>query len=296
MGGRYAVHGKLMKACLSAVLIPALAITSPLLARDQLVVDLKFIPAPKITATGIQGDTAMLSIPLNLVIASSTPPAAQDKIGENRENEKKFVPIYAKGPVSAHVNGAIRSLLGGWGAHIGPDAKLQLEAEVVQFNVVETNRYHGDVKIRFALKNPSGAVLWEGLKVGATARFGRSLSEANYNETLSDSLATCVVALINDVDFRAAWSGKPRPVDPPSAAAAAPAGAPSGTERSSAGLTPVEMKEKLAALQKEGFTDDLLVAFVRQTRLSSALTAEDMLDWKRSGLSQVVVKAALDSR
>lgn len=288
------MHGKRMKAWLLAFLVLALIFTAPLLGRDRFDVDLKFIPAPKITATGIQGDTAMLSTPLNLVIVSTTSPAAQDKIGENRENEKKFVPIFAKGPVSVHVNSAIRSLLGSWGAHIVPDAKLQLEAEVIQFNVVETNRYHGDVKIRFALKNPTGAVLWEGLKVGATARFGRSLSEANYNETLSDSLATCVVALINDVDFRAAWSGKPRAPEPVPAAAAS-AAAPTA-ERPAGGLAPAGMKEKLVALQKEGFSEDLLVAFVRQTRLSAPLTADDMLDWKRAGLPQPVVKAALEAR
>ena len=288
------MHGKPGKMCLLAAVMLALGFATPLLARDQLVVDLKFIPAPKITAKGIQGETAMLSIPINLVVVSNTPAGGRDKIGENQENKNSIVPIYAKGPVSIHTSIAVRSLLEGWGARVDPGARLQLEAEIIHFYVVETHRYHGDVKIHFALKTSAGDALWEGLKVGATARFGRSLSQGNYNETLSDSLATCVVALVSDADFRAAWSGKPRAPEPVPAAAAS-AAAPTA-ERPAGGLTPAEMKEKLVALQKEGFTEDLLVAFVRQTRLSAPLTADDMLDWKRAGLPQPVVKAALEAR
>lgn len=75
------------------------------------------------------------------------------------------------------------------------------------------------------------------------------------------------------------------------AAAAAPPAAPAPA----AGLASSELKSKVLVLMREGVGTDVIVAYVKSNRLSSALTAEEILDWKKSGIAEPVIEAALAS-
>jgi hypothetical protein len=58
-------------------------------------------------------------------------------------------------------------------------------------------------------------------------------------------------------------------------------------------VAPSEAREKLLSLQKEGFGEDVQAAWVRSVRLTPGLTPEDMIGWKRAGISQKIIEAAL---
>jgi hypothetical protein len=46
-------------------------------------------------------------------------------------------------------------------------------------------------------------------------------------------------------------------------------------------------------LKKQGFTPELLVDYVNQKSLTSGLTADDMVKWKKEGMPQDVIQAAM---
>jgi hypothetical protein len=60
-----------------------------------------------------------------------------------------------------------------------------------------------------------------------------------------------------------------------------------------AGVSPADLLTELVDLKKQGFATDLLVQYVSQKTLSSAMTAKDLSQWKQSGMPPEVIKAAL---
>jgi hypothetical protein len=51
------------------------------------------------------------------------------------------------------------------------------------------------------------------------------------------------------------------------------------------------LKSKIVALMQEGVGADVIVAYVRANRLASALTAEEIIDWKKAGISDAIIRA-----
>jgi hypothetical protein len=54
-----------------------------------------------------------------------------------------------------------------------------------------------------------------------------------------------------------------------------------------------ELKGKLVALMQEGVGTDVLVAYVKSRRVSAPLSAEEIVDWKRAGIAEPVIEAAI---
>ena len=53
------------------------------------------------------------------------------------------------------------------------------------------------------------------------------------------------------------------------------------------------LKARILAMMQEGIGTDVIVAYVRGQRLKRKLTAEDVIDWKKSGIDERVIEAAL---
>jgi hypothetical protein len=96
--------------------------------------------------------------------------------------------------------------------------------------------------------------------------------------------------------------GKEKPkAEPPAATAPAASAAPPAAAASAApaaapvahGVAPSELKAKILVLMREGVGTDVIVAYVRSTHPNAALTAEEILDWKKSGIADPVIEAAL---
>jgi hypothetical protein len=79
----------------------------------------------------------------------------------------------------------------------------------------------------------------------------------------------------------------------PASAASAPASAAAPASASTSGVRSSELKAKILVLIREGVGTDVLVAYARSSRLSAPLTAEEIVDWKKSGIADSVIEAAL---
>lgn len=90
--------------------------------------------------------------------------------------------------------------------------------------------------------------------------------------------------------------GREKPPTAAPAAATSTAAATSASPPASAisgGMAAPELKGKLLVLVREGVGTDVLVAYAKSHPLASALSAEDILDWKKSGIPEPVIEAAL---
>ena len=75
-------------------------------------------------------------------------------------------------------------------------------------------------------------------------------------------------------------------VAPP--AAATPAPRPVAV---TGGISASALKAKVLELQHEGVGADVIVSYVRANRPSAALTADEIIDWKKSGIPDEVIRA-----
>ena len=73
----------------------------------------------------------------------------------------------------------------------------------------------------------------------------------------------------------------------------APAPSPAASPSSAAGLSTPELKAKIVALMQEGVGTDVIVAYVKSRRVAAPLSAEEIVDWKRSGIAEPVIEAAI---
>ncbi len=76
---------------------------------------------------------------------------------------------------------------------------------------------------------------------------------------------------------------KSSPQPPPAAPSASPA---------PAAVTVAELKGKVLEMMREKVAPDVVLAYVRGQRLSRKMTAEEIIDWTRSGVPDAVIEAA----
>ena len=56
-----------------------------------------------------------------------------------------------------------------------------------------------------------------------------------------------------------------------------------------------QMKTKILALMKEGVGTDVIVAYVKGEKMKQKLTSADIIDWKKAGIDEKVIQAAMGS-
>ncbi|HSS44852.1 MAG TPA: hypothetical protein VLO07_05870, partial [Thermoanaerobaculia bacterium] len=76
-----------------------------------------------------------------------------------------------------------------------------------------------------------------------------------------------------------------------------PAGGKSGGlfswTRVSTPHTTAQVKSEILAMMREEVGTDVIAAYVRGQRLKAKLTAEEIIDWKKSGIAEAVIQAAV---
>jgi hypothetical protein len=128
------------------------------------------------------------------------------KIGENQE-DKVPKPVTTSGDVAEFCTQHFRSVLKEYGLTVVPEGgDVVLGGEVLEFMVLETNTYKGEVRLKVSVKKGDKEE-WVGVGTGTSSRFGRSYKAENYYETLSDSLLMAIDRTIRDEGFRKAVAG-----------------------------------------------------------------------------------------
>jgi hypothetical protein len=245
--------------------------------RKPLLVELEWVPQENTGQVTPMMDPKLASRPFKLLPLVDGRDGDKSLIGENRENEKKPREVRTRSDVASFVDTTLRRSLKEWGLRLEEKADLVLDGELVRLFVMERNTYSAEARIRFRLQDPSGRRLWEGIVSGDATRWGRSLSKDNYNEEVSDSLKKAYAALLSDQGFQAAWEGRVQESgDRPSISASA-------------------LKRRVLDLMKEGVGTPVIVGYVKTQRLNPGMSPEDIVDWKRSGIDESIVEAALST-
>jgi hypothetical protein len=71
---------------------------------------------------------------------------------------------------------------------------------------------------------------------------------------------------------------------------------PRGGEAASAALAPTELKAKILEMMRANVSSPVLLAYVKGQRLSRKMTAEEIIDWTKSGIPDAVIEEAASSR
>jgi hypothetical protein len=75
-----------------------------------------------------------------------------------------------------------------------------------------------------------------------------------------------------------------------------PLGPPKPKEPPAPAFAPPDLKAKIVEMMREGVSPDVLLAYVKGQKLSRKMTAEEIIDWTKSGIPDAVIEAAASSR
>jgi hypothetical protein len=137
--------------------------------------------------------------------------------------------------------------------------------------------------------------------IGATAASGCANDSQNWYRVTFQSYACDASALaelaespepITPSIFRITFKKKtpaPGPAEAP--AAGAPAAGPAVAAAIPAPTGAEALKTKILALMRESVGTDVILSYVRANRPATSLTADEIIDWKKSGISDEVIRA-----
>jgi hypothetical protein len=100
------------------------------------------------------------------------------------------------------------------GARFTPQPSAALEAELIDYQVVEGGTFAGTVRMRAIVHRGAGEP-WSKTYVGESKRWGRTHNPDNFNESLSNALADVAQKLLNDEEFATALTGAVDAPQPP---------------------------------------------------------------------------------
>jgi hypothetical protein len=128
------------------------------------------------------------------------------RIGENQE-DKTAKRVTTSGNVAEFCTQQFSNMLKQYGLTVVPEGgDVVIGGEVLEFMVIETNTYKGEVRLKVSAKRGENEE-WVGVASGTSSRFGRSYKADNYYETLSDALLEAAERAVKDEGFRKATAG-----------------------------------------------------------------------------------------
>lgn len=235
-------------------------------------IDLRFMPKENVTANippseGLSASRAIEILPLTDARALSD----RALVGENREHSRA-VPILATSSVEGFATVVLRKCLGEWGVRLGA-GDLVLRGEITNLLVTEDQTYSTAVSMRFRLEDRAGKTLWEGVVMGDAHQWGSSFKEENYNEEISDALKRTFANLVSNAGFQRAWMGQQVSREQP--------------------LSPADLEAKILEMMKAGIGTEVIVGYVKGVKVSGPLSPEQIIEWKKAGISDAVLEAAV---
>jgi len=132
------------------------------------------------------------------------------RVGECEAVSPTATPVSSLTPVPEFVKQALDVSLAKWKVNVSPEADRVLRTEVLQFWVLEKQRFAANVRFRFVLEDRTGSLLWQGEVANDDSTFGRTCNEKNYIQVLSVATQRALVDLFNNREFRAALAGAPK--------------------------------------------------------------------------------------
>jgi len=274
--------------CIVAMLGALLLAGAAAVRGEGMKVTLKYLPQESTHTTTADLPVALLNVPVDVVFEDARQ-GDKEVIGEVVDDDKSS-PITAAG-VAEYARKVLLDNAKGWGLKVTPGADRVLTVKLIRFYLSENPKAIGamfgsEIRVLASYAEHKKS-LWEGTANGSTHRYGKR-NEENVNEVLSDALKEAYSNALSDTGLQQAASGKAV------GGTGGGGGAGSGGGRPAAeGIPPSQLLAELLDLKKQGFGTDLLVDYVNQKTLSAEMTAKDLGEWKKAGMPQEVIKAAL---
>ena len=128
-----------------------------------------------------------------------------EQVGENLEigNTTRILTSDLEGPGQL-VATAFKKEFQGMGFSLAESpnqANRIISGAIIRFWSLETKSYETVVRLKVLVKDQAGKVLLNKTYAGSSRRFGRSLSQDNYNESFSDSMLDLIETMFADRDF-----------------------------------------------------------------------------------------------
>lgn len=183
-------------------------------SRQELTVNLKFVPQEGVQSNSPDLPAAMLERPFELRVEDGRSSENPLTIGQGTNDDDKVFPINAGSDVVAYVREALQQVASGWGLKRDEPKQRILTIRVTRFFVDESNKalgsvYAAEAKLSYVLADAGGKRLAEGVGSGEAHRYGRARSADNCGEVLSDALKEAFGDALSNTELQAAWgSGK----------------------------------------------------------------------------------------
>ncbi len=211
--------------------------------------------------------------PISLVVEDTRGAEDPAVVGGQRI---KGVDVYTwntKQQVAPAVEAMVTQVLQGWAVRVAPDAEYKLRLALMKYYVNERSdtfgsTYLGEVRFMVSLTDRADSVLWTGEAIGESKRPGVDARASMCNEALSYALSRALAQGLASVNLE-------------TAAPAAPAA-----------IEPAALLADLTRLLAGGVTEDVLVAYIEQRKLTRPLTVDEILSWKDAGIPDAAIKAA----
>lgn len=268
----------ILAACGLIVFISSLA---PANARSKKPKDpsleLQFVPQEATDAPNPDLTAATIGTPLRIELEDAREIDDPAVVGDGTNDDDELFAWRTTSDVHTFVSAASRRTLSEWGLTLDDQAKRVLRLRMVRFAVSERNLPFGSTyaaETRFVFEAiEDGAVVAQGVGFGEARRYGEELSGANVSEVLSDSLKEALAQVARKLDEAATPTTPPPPTTP--------------------SLTSDALLEEVLKLRTAGVGDGVLIQFLESKRLAGPMTADEILRWKETGLSEDVITAAM---
>jgi len=300
---------------IGAVTAALLALTSaPVRAGDDLIIPLKFIPTKKPEKVMPTLREGISNKPIAIVIEDARQVKSKDLIGEGTGMGDDTFRIRFAGFLPSYLKTTVQDRFGAWGFQTDEKSKLVLTIKVTRFHVAERHAFYGsiftaEVQLPWTLADRAGTVFASGTALGTGKTKGRWRNPVNCEEVLADALQEASSIAAGDATLQNAWlaavpQGAPAPV---AAAPAAPArprvpvgstlvpvrDEPRRASTRTVAKTPAQLLADVTKLRRQQMGTPVLVDFVSKQTLATAFSANDLLAWKKAGVPEPVMQAAL---
>lgn len=279
----------------SLALLALLLSITPAFAGDTGILSITLRYAPQ-ESVGSESPTLMPGIadrPVKVVVEEGRTVQDPAVIGETTDDDDKLWPVRVSNSLTVWAAEILTKNAGDWGVRVADGAPLTLHAKILRFKISESNKalgstYNADVQVALTLNDAKGRLLWEGTAPGDATRYGKSRSEENVNEVLSDALKEAYATGLAETGLQNAWLGKSAPQ---AASTSAPSAAPAKPAET---ITPEKLVSELIKLKKSNVGPDLMIGFIDSKSLSRSLEADDVAKLSEAGIPEAVIKAALE--
>jgi len=283
------------------------------LAGEDLIIPLKFIPTKKIGSDAATLREGISNKPVAVAIEDSRQVKTKDLVGEGTGSGDDTFRIRYAGHLPSYLKTTVQDRFGAWGVQTNDGSDLVMMIRVTRFHVSETHAFYGstftaEVQLPWTLADRSGRVFASGTALGAGKTKGRWRNPVNCEEVLADALQQAAARVLGDASLQEAWlAAVPQPAPEHAAtAAAAPArpqsrvvmSVPPSRVNSKVApavlpKTPAQLLADVKQLRREQVGTGLLVDYVSKQTLASAFSANDLVQWKKAGVPEPVMAAAL---